>query len=766
MQCFTKEKVNLSLPAIYESTYTSKQLFKSQTIAVKIHFSHPEYRLAVNSESLVVSQFAINLNHIVYLPISNTKQLGILDLKSGSMRTVQFEESLSNVHFLNDHIIIITASCVLYGPLSLLNSSSIVSLLKVLINLSGPSCICLNYVCIAAYQGITVCTIDKKSYQIPLVGDKQDIHSYNQYIYSSGKIGYIYDISARYTAYTGPLPGKWVTSYITNTLYLVNDDCFVLKEKDIYHKVLQAISSKSFELGILLIEKEPPSSFHSFESTQIVYNLDTTSTSPIFLYNQIELKSHLYQLMGDHTYDYDSKDKAMQYYIETIGYLEPSNVILKYMSVQQIESLMDYLEALHFENASNSDHTTLLLNCYSKTKSINRLNSFLKHAKDIIFNPEIAIKVTRETGHTEQALLLCKQFNQHNYYLKIALEDANDPNLALLYLRQLESIKVLECLTKYGRSLVQAIPSDMTDYFKSLVINDKILPELFIAYFNKELDYKHQFLKFCCSELQVSPLIWTALVECCLQAKLTSEIPVILHSNEADFDLDQLLLICHSHDYHEGKLILLKRMNMEIEIVRVYMESNDPIKTIESVELYGNQNKQIWMEVLEWLAHQQHSIQHVLNCIEARKLATPLEIVQLLSKCDCQFDIIKPYLIRHFSMEKQKSEEMDDMIAHYTSEIAEMSSELQVLQSEPLLLQATTCSACLQPLNLPMIHYYCKHSYHQSCLGEQENCPRCIDSYESPIGEENEQMLLEDLEEAEDAFGKMTEYFSRHSIRT
>ena len=53
-----------------------------------------------------------------------------------------------------------------------------------------------------------------------------------------------------------------------------------------------------------------------------------------------------------------------------------------------------YLEALHEANVANQDHTTLLLNCYTKLKNVQKLEQFIRSDGQLNFDVETAIKVT------------------------------------------------------------------------------------------------------------------------------------------------------------------------------------------------------------------------------------------------------------------------------------------------------------------------------------------------------------------------------------
>ncbi len=64
--------------------------------------------------------------------------------------------------------------------------------------------------------------------------------------------------------------------------------------------------------------------------------------------------------------------------LSTIGKLEPSYVIRKFLDAQRIHNLTAYLQALHRKSLANADHTTLLLNCYTKLKDSAKLEEFVK----------------------------------------------------------------------------------------------------------------------------------------------------------------------------------------------------------------------------------------------------------------------------------------------------------------------------------------------------------------------------------------------------
>lgn len=113
--------------------------------------------------------------------------------------------------------------------------------------------------------------------------------------------------------------------------------------------------------------------------------------------------AYIHHQYADHLYN-DKRDyeAAMQQYIYTIRHLEPSYVIRRYLDTQRIQQLTLYLEELHEQGIAIADHTTLLLNCYTKMKDVEKLNSFIgvgdsnqlsPSRKKINFDVETAVKV-------------------------------------------------------------------------------------------------------------------------------------------------------------------------------------------------------------------------------------------------------------------------------------------------------------------------------------------------------------------------------------
>ena len=106
---------------------------------------------------------------------------------------------------------------------------------------------------------------------------------------------------------------------------------------------------------------------------------------------------------------------------------------------------------MHSLGVANSDHTTLLLNTYTKLKDAARLDNFIKTESkrgssgatadggtdELPFDLDTAIRVCRQAGYFEHAAYLAKRWSRHEDYLRIQIEDTGNFTDALAYLRHL-----------------------------------------------------------------------------------------------------------------------------------------------------------------------------------------------------------------------------------------------------------------------------------------------------------------------------------------
>lgn len=208
------------------------------------------------------------------------------------------------------------------------------------------------------------------------------------------------------------------------------------------------------------------------------------------------LLGDIFRRYGDHLYGKGDFEGAMSQFIKTIGFTPPSYVIRKFLDAQRINNLTSYLHELHARGLANSDHTTLLLNCYTKLKDVNSLNRFIKRPltlssdsnqeeddginllgedddedmeggrstrDDLPFDLETAMRVCRQAGYYSHAAYLARKYNEHDEYIRIQIEDCKNFEETLTYLRSLNFQEIEVNLLRYGKTLLNELPEKTTD---------------------------------------------------------------------------------------------------------------------------------------------------------------------------------------------------------------------------------------------------------------------------------------------------------------
>lgn len=189
--------------------------------------------------------------------------------------------------------------------------------------------------------------------------------------------------------------------------------------------------------------------------------------------------SYIHKKHGDHVYIKGDYQKAIEQYIYTINYLDPSYVIQKFLDGSKLDYLILYLEALHSENnflfrctKEMKDYTALLLNCYIKQKQISKLKTFVegKELSTQFFNVETAIDVCKESNQIDLALNIAEKSKMFDSYINLLIDYKENYSLALEHIKKEGDInKSLDSLNKYGQKLLNKFPEQTQRFIKEVV---------------------------------------------------------------------------------------------------------------------------------------------------------------------------------------------------------------------------------------------------------------------------------------------------------
>lgn len=90
--------------------------------------------------------------------------------------------------------------------------------------------------------------------------------------------------------------------------------------------------------------------------------------------------------------------------MDHLSYLPHCWQICRFLDAQRIHSLTRYLEQLHDCGLGGADHTTLLLNCYTKLKDLKKLDRFI-HRDDSSSSSAAGAEGHGGSGVTNMAVL-------------------------------------------------------------------------------------------------------------------------------------------------------------------------------------------------------------------------------------------------------------------------------------------------------------------------------------------------------------------------
>ncbi|KAG5519427.1 hypothetical protein PMAC_002054 [Pneumocystis sp. 'macacae'] len=196
------------------------------------------------------------------------------------------------------------------------------------------------------------------------------------------------------------------------------------------------------------------------------------------------------------------------------------------------------------------------------------------------------------------------------------------------------------------------------------------------------------------------------------------------------------LLLSYLADFSEGFQILKEKSDTKVDAFRYYCSIEDTYKVIDFLEKYGDIEPELYLLALSYFTSSPKILNDtgdyfytLLKKIKEERLITPLEIIKILSvNSIATIKVIKEYLIEVIEQERKEIDNNSKLINIYHDETESKKNKLHDLMKSAQIFQEMKCSICGLTLNLPIVHFLCKHSYHQRCindLDEVEYCPQC-----------------------------------------
>ncbi|KAJ9668709.1 Vacuolar protein sorting-associated protein 11 [Coniosporium apollinis] len=258
----------------------------------------------------------------------------------------------------------------------------------------------------------------------------------------------------------------------------------------------------------------------------------------------------------------------------------------------------------------------------------------------------------------------------------------------------------------------------------------------------------------------------------------------LVESKNIPIDTSNVLLLSHLKNFRDGTILVREQQGLRFDIFRSYTSAKDTAGAIKALRKYGPEEPQLYPAALAYFTSSPAIIEEagdeldvVLRKIDEDGLMAPLQVIQTLSTNGvATMGMIKRYLSTTIERERQEISNNRRLIQTFRADTETKRKEIIELGTKPAAFTATRCSACGATLDLPTVHFLCKHSFHQRCLNatdeddeESLECPICAPqnatiraikkAQDESAGRHD--MFLDALQRSRDKFGTVSEWFGR-----
>eukprot|EP00921_Rhytidocystis_pertsovi_P000597 GHVQ01001074.1.p1 GENE.GHVQ01001074.1~~GHVQ01001074.1.p1 ORF type:complete len:900 (+),score=59.45 GHVQ01001074.1:388-3087(+) len=503
-----------------------------------------------------------------------------------------------------------------------------------------------------------------------------------------------------------------------------------------------------------------------------------------------EILQEIYRVQADWLYDKHNYDQAVEVYSKTIGYIEPSYVIQKYLEAQRLRNLTEYLQRLLDAGVAEPEHTVLLLKCYTKLRDVDKMEEFVRSAANKHYDLSVAVSECRVAGYSKLAADIALRQQHDELYVAILVEDYRDYRKALIHLQNLPTPTACAILLKYGRPLIRYVPEGTIELTTRIIKTDRPNVEVFIPLFADNSTELQTFLADIMAwQTEIgetaSSTVFTTYLELLLRSykesrwdddrsNLHRTIMKLLKDHAAsEQDLEAALCLCRLYHHEDGLVYACeKSMNYQLPL-SLAIEKGDVDAMLSHCVRCGSKDPTLWTQALTYLSTRndsEHHILEVLKQVERLKILRPLAVLSILkNNTAISFGAVKEYVLNSLRTLTASISESDERIEGDVQEIGRMKHETFLLRTKARIFQSTSCFQCGLPLESPSVHFFCMHSYHSHCVHQAAQCPICGQIAESKkmlreqreFQARNADDFFKFLRGAPDGFAFVAEYYGK-----
>ncbi|KAJ5313422.1 uncharacterized protein N7443_000306 [Penicillium atrosanguineum] len=258
----------------------------------------------------------------------------------------------------------------------------------------------------------------------------------------------------------------------------------------------------------------------------------------------------------------------------------------------------------------------------------------------------------------------------------------------------------------------------------------------------------------------------------------------LIEGKDIPISTSNVLLISDLSNFREGSTLVREQEGLRLDIFRSFTSAKDTQGAIQALRRYGPDEPQLYVDALTYFASSPQILEEageeldvVLRRIDQDGLLSPLQVIQALSNnAVVTMGRVKKYLSDNIDRERKEITTNRRLITSYKSETATKKQELDNLATQPIVFQSRRCQSCGGTLDLPTVHFLCRHSFHERCLNPSEDaqCPVCAPTNSTLRAIRQRQVDSADqhdlfkgeLSRSRDRFGVVSEFFGRGVMKS
>lgn len=263
----------------------------------------------------------------------------------------------------------------------------------------------------------------------------------------------------------------------------------------------------------------------------------------------------------------------------------------------------------------------------------------------------------------------------------------------------------------------------------------------------------------------------------------------LIESKNVPIDTSNVLLLSDLEKFRDGTVLVSERQGLRFDVFRSYTTAHDTRGAIRALHKYGPEEPSMYPAALAYFTSSPQILEEagdevdaVLKKIDEDGLMAPLQVIQTLStNAVATMGLVKKYLSSTVERERAEIAANRRLISSYRTDTAQKVKDIDELATKPASFSATRCSTCSKTLDLPTVHFLCKHSFHQRCLNiadgqeaEEVECPLCAvpnrtvrQIRQAQVESAGRHDMFQDaLQRSSDRFGTIGEWFGRGVMQT